>query len=745
MIKIPDLIQLNDWEPKKFLRTMAAIHLAMLGAIGLDLMGLEIPILRPVVGFIYLTFVPGIIILRLLKLHKLGVTVTILLSAGLSISFLMFSGFFLNSVLSFLNINSPLSFWNVVIFVTIIVAILCILSCRIDRYHQCELPPLEISRSALYLILLPVLSIVGAYFVNFHNNNIVLMILIVLIALIPVLVAINKIPSELYPMAVSVIAISLLFHYSLISMYLTGWDIHIEYYLHQLVVDNAYWNAGISGNANAMLSIVILPAVYSYFLNMDGVWVFKIVYPIIFSLMPLGLYCVYQNQIKNDKFVFYSVFFFMSSVSFFSELLSLARQQIAELFFVLLMFLTVQDTPNKNIRNILLLIFSASLVTSHYGLSYIYAFLIIFIFLFSLDMVRTSKIQFLMLPEFNLKKLTLTYFVAFYIVFLLLWYMNVSSSSAFDSIVKIGDKIFGGIFTDFFDIGNRDKNLLMAIGVNSPAFPSLERNVHMGLQLISQFFIIIGFIRIIIYRDFSKLKAEYFYLMAASFTFLLLSFLPNFAKSFNMSRIYHIALFSLSPLFVMGGISFIEKSIKIINIKNKFKQNYVFLILILGVLVPYYLFNTGFVYEITEDTPISIPLGMERMKIDTAPTVKFNFYAAYTPEQDVYSANWFNKYKAVNKRIYADINSEQHVLRSYGMVSQKYIYRLFLTGDKRYEYDLPKNYYVYLNKLNVCEDTYPLSSRWGVNASAVSPLSNKLIKAYSNGCGEIYKKEIGQI
>ena len=79
MIKIPDFIQLNDWEPEKFLRTMAAIHLAMLGAIGLDFMGLDIPILRQVIGFIYLTFVPGIIILRLLKLHKLGIIVTILL------------------------------------------------------------------------------------------------------------------------------------------------------------------------------------------------------------------------------------------------------------------------------------------------------------------------------------------------------------------------------------------------------------------------------------------------------------------------------------------------------------------------------------------------------------------------------------------------------------------------------------------------------------------------------------------
>ncbi|MDW7726663.1 MAG: DUF2206 domain-containing protein [Candidatus Methanoperedens sp.] len=708
----------------------------MLGAIGLDFMGIEIPILRQVVGFIYLTFVPGIIILRILKLHKLGVAVTVLLSAGLSISFLMFSGFFLNSMLSFLNINSPLSFWNVVIFVTVLVAILCILSCRIDRYYQCELIPLNIPRSALYLMLLPVLSIVGTYFVNFHNNNILLLILIVVIALIPVLVAFKKIPSELYPLTVVVIAVSLLLHYSLISMYLTGYDIYTEYYFYKLVVNNAYWNSNIYGNANAMLSITILPAIYSYFLKIDGAWVFKIVYPIIFSLVPLGLYCVYQRQIKNDKIAFYSVFFFMSFFVFFTEMLSLARQQIAELFFVLLILLTVQDTLNKNIRNILLLVFGASLVVSHYGLSYIYIFFIILISLFSISLIGNSKIRGSALPEFNLKKLTLNYFMVFYIVFLLLWYINVSRSSAFTSIVNIGDHLYTSIFTDFFNPATRDRNLQMALGIADPVIPSIERQVHRSLQFITQLFIILGFFKLIIDRKFTKLKAEYFYLIVASLAILFLSLLPNFANKLNMTRIYHIALLAISPLFVMGGIFITEKLIKIIKIENKSKKNYVFSILISGVIIPYLLFNTGFVYEITNDKSISIPLGMERMKNDNI--TKFDLYRAYTPEHDVYSAKWYYKYKDADEIIYADKNSAAHVLRSYGMISQNKINRLFLIGDRQ-ERGLPENHYVYMNKLNVCEDTFVLRDGLHVNASMVS-LSDKLFNVYSNGCGDIYKK-----
>lgn len=261
-MQISNFLKMNDWESKKFLRTIVAINLAMLGSIGLDFIGLEIPILRQVVGFVYLTFVPGIIILRFLKLHRLSATETVLLSAGLSISFLMFSGFFLNTILSLLNIDSPLSLWNVVIFITSLLVVLGILSCKMDSFSQYEMPPLEIPRSAFYLMLLPILSIIGTYFVNFHNNNILLLILIVLIVFIPVLIAFNRITPELYPLAVFTIAISLLFHKSLISLYLTGSDINTEYYFYKLVVNNAYWDLNIYQNVNAMLSIVILPSVY---------------------------------------------------------------------------------------------------------------------------------------------------------------------------------------------------------------------------------------------------------------------------------------------------------------------------------------------------------------------------------------------------------------------------------------------------------------------------------------------------
>lgn len=737
MIKIPNIILLNDWEPKKFLRIIIAIHLAMFGAFGLDYIDLEIPILRQVIGFVYLTFVPGIILLRLLKIHRMGNAETVLLSTGLSISFLMFGGYFLNTILSFLKIDSSLSFSKVIIFITTFIFLLGILSYKIDKFYPDKLPYFKISRSTIFLTLVPVLSLFGTYLVNFQKNNIVLMILIVSIALILVLVVFNKIHSEQYPLAIFIIALSLLFGYSLISTYLTGWDINQEYYVHKQVLNAAFWNSEITSNLNAMLSIVILPAIYSYFLKIDGAWVFKIVYPIIFSLVPVGLYCIYQRQVNSDKISFLSVFFFMSFITFFTEMLSLARQEIAEFFFVMLIFLTVDETLNKNIRNILLIIFGVSLVTSHYGLSYIYMIFIIFIFLFSIDLVRTSKIRHLNLPDFNLKKSTLYYFVIFYIVFAIFWYINISNSSVFSSVIYIGDHIYNTILIDFFNPMSRNSETLMAIGLADPRFFSLGREIHRALQFLTQIFIIVGFLRIVIYREYTTIKAEFFYLIVACLGLLFISIVvPNFASSLNITRVYHIALFALSPLFVIGGIFILKKSTEFININNK--KEIFCIILILGVMVPYFLFNTGFVYEMTNDVPNSLFLGAERMRNDN--NTKVGFYSQYIQEQDVYSARWYYKNKDVNRRVFADSDSQGKVLLSYGMLDS--VTPLSVTSFRNIENtnNLYNKYYLYLRKLNVCDDIIVVRFGEEGNKSIISPLINDSSNVYSNGCGLIYEK-----
>jgi uncharacterized membrane protein len=371
---------MNDWETKKFLKVVLTIQLAFWGTIGLDAVGLQIPIVRQFIGFVYLTFIPGILVLRILKLHKLGSIETLLYTVGLSIATLMFTGLFMNTAYPFFGISGPISVTPLIITISILILILCIISYIMDRDHSnpsfIDVGEI-VSPPVLFLCLIPFLSIFGVYLVNFQHNNTILMFLIILLAIIAVSIGFDKfIPKNLYPLAVFIIAISLLYHRSLISMYIWGWDIHHEFYLSNLVMANFQWDPTIPAPTNAMLSIAMVAPIYSIISNMDITWVFKIIYPLLFSLVPLGLYRVFQKQ-TNDKIAFLSCFFFVSLFIFYGEMLTLARQQIAELFLVLLILVMIDKNMDKIKRSFLYIVFGISLAVSHYGLSYIYMFCLI--------------------------------------------------------------------------------------------------------------------------------------------------------------------------------------------------------------------------------------------------------------------------------------------------------------------------------------------------------------------------------
>ena len=398
MMQINNSFQMNDWEINKFLKVVLAIQLTLWGVIGLDAIGIQIPIIRQFIGFIYLTFIPGILILRILKLHKLGNIETILYAVGLSIATLMFTGLFMNTLYPLFGISGPISITPLIITISAVVLVLCILSYIRDKDfsdpNYIDVKDI-LSPPALFLCLIPFLAILGTYLVNFHHNNILLMFLIVIIAIIVILIAFDKfIPKNLYPLAVFVIAISLLYHASLISMYIWGWDIHYELYLTNLVKINGIWDPTVYSTCNAMLSLVMLAPIYSIITDMSITWVFKIIYPLLFSLVPLGLYRVFQKQ-TNDEIAFLSCFFFVSIFTFYGEMLALARQQIAELFLVLLILVMIDKDMNKKASAFLFLVFGISLVVSHYGLSYIYMFCLISAWLL-LILAENPKMQKLM-------------------------------------------------------------------------------------------------------------------------------------------------------------------------------------------------------------------------------------------------------------------------------------------------------------------------------------------------------------
>lgn len=148
------------------------------------------------------------------------------------------------------------------------------------------------------------------------------------------------------------------------------------------------------------------------------------------------------------------------------------------------------------------------------------------------------------------------------------------------------------------------------------------------------------------------------------------------------------------------------------------------------IVIVFFLFNVGFIYEVTGDLPSSIPISgisrYDRMRLDIVSPV----------EKDVLGAKWLSTSTSpVSRFIYADRISISTVLTSYGMVPREQMSRLSNSTQ-------PENgTYIYLRRFNVVHHlaTSPymrVDEPWDIRAN----LFNMTSKIYSNGCSEIWVK-----
>ena len=126
---------------------------------------LDIPIIRQIVAFLYLSFVPGFVLIKLLKLSGTMLVEKLLLIVGLSLAFLMFAGLLINELFFALNISMPLSSTPLLIFLSFLMLFLSIAAFRQDissNLRQSNIIPNLKSLAIKSVLIIPLgLGIVG--------------------------------------------------------------------------------------------------------------------------------------------------------------------------------------------------------------------------------------------------------------------------------------------------------------------------------------------------------------------------------------------------------------------------------------------------------------------------------------------------------------------------------------------------------------------------------------------------------
>jgi uncharacterized membrane protein len=693
---------MNDWPRKKTLITVLTLQFLVWALIGLDAAGVRIPLLRGLFACVYLLFVPGMLVLRALRLHQLGGVRTPLFAVGLSLAAVMGTGLFMTTVYPLFGLDRPLALVPMVVTEGVIITFLAVLSYWRD-HGSTEAAIIDrrdvLTPPVLALCVLPFVSIFATYAMNAYGSNLLLLALIIIIAITALWISTStSVPKELYPLAIFVIAVALLYHASLISPYVWGWDIQKELYSANAVLTNAQWNVHAPGATNAVLSVTLLAPLISIVSGVSVTWIFKTIYPLLFALVPVGLFVVFQKQ-TSDRIALLASLFVTFLWTFFTEMPALARQEIAELFLVLFLILLIDKRVGSGAGKAPLYaftaLFAASVVVSHYALAFIFiAYLVVaWLVLFLVDNPAMRRLHGAVpcgpraKPSSRPKRMLTLPFILLFAAFTAAWYATLGST-ALDEIaitfVQIGrtfrspiivalaigisvaayacaivivyvlaaraqrkaatlPRLFGALVavlsvslavTRYYGISVND---LLQIETLSPLHEVTELLYLLGLLLI-----LVGLAALAIRRCRFMFDQEFAALALASFAILMIAVaIPFLASSIDTTRLYHISTLLLAPFCVIGALliggvpgRLRAKRRERTGVSLAYK-------LVAALFVIMLLFSTGFIYEVTRQDPTSFFLS------DSIDAPRFN-------AREVAGAQWLYAVKAAERPVYAD-------------------------------------------------------------------------------------------
>ncbi len=646
---------------------------------------------RAIFSFIFLITIPGLLIMLMLRIRKIGFWEYLVYAIGLSVAFLMFGGLLINYALPLVGIGKPLSLIPILISLNAFLLVFWIIAYKRNKeiLFEVKLPKLN-GLNKIFLIItiiFPILSIFGAIILNNHGPNYVTMFMLGGIAayVFTIVLFRKKLNHNIYPWAILMLSISLLLMYSLRSWYILGWDINQEYLVFTLTNSAKYWSQYASGSAyNSCISITILPTIFASFTKINNEYIYKLIFPILFSIVPLMIY-LSTKKFLSEGYAFFTSFFFISQSWFITEMPAEARQAIAFIFLALILLLIFNHELNESIKAFLYIILGMSIILSHYSTAYVWLATMVIFYILG----RLLKIIFLK----NLKLFFSFKYILLMILVTFLWQFQLNvppnnlrsilSTAIYDiSNIFSEDSITSGfnrltfknlninndqnVSNNYLTMTREYKNKALILYPESTyrdytpkaVFPE-ELKSQVPIEISIDVFNLLKVIKLILIvilpiigifhlfkkhfykknknRDISNLKnsiGNYILISISTLPLIVLFlFLPSVQTEYNLTRMYLQGLLSFSFLTVLGGCYLLYK-LRL----NKISY------FILGLtLILFFLSSTRLVSQL---------IGGNTFLFLNNFGGEYDMF--YTTQLDVKSAEWLANKREGNSMIYAD-------------------------------------------------------------------------------------------
>lgn len=701
---------------------------------------------------------PGTLLFLLINRKRCSMLTAGLCSFGLSIALLLGLGLAINQLHWLAQINQPLSQFNFLVGLNIVllVEILLITALRTKAsLAMLRLPKprmLDIVTLIISLIVIT-LSILGANLLNYGGSNLLAIASTIFIGIIPFYIIFLRkhISTWSYLIALFGMSAGLLFLSSLRSNFLTGSDVLNEFHVFRVVAQQGFWNISqIRDTYNACLSVTILPQVIGDVSGQNGLYIFRVIFQLIFSISPIIVFAI-GRLFMNPLLAFLSGVSFLSFSDFISSMPNHVRQEVALLFFALMILLMTTRELSRNLQKILLLVFGLAMVVSHYSTAYVAILLLIGCIIFK-ACGKLSRPKFVGKVFHKDEALAVSgYITLILLLFTVFWYSQIFSSSGgpisyvksvttkiisngYDNQQAAGTSlqsqftIFGQfssnpeLFTQFLTSKRVDTQSynpqLSEIPVSQERLqPSI---LNSGLRLLIQiwnkvykFLVLAGIIFIIfsIRKRPKKIDATYRSLVFASALVILASFIiPSFTVNYDQYRLFQQLLVILAAPLVYTTYAFL-------NFRKK--VTYYCLAIFLGT---YVCISIKLLGQISGGVPLPI---------------QFNNYGEdysrlYVHSSEVLSADWLVR-NHERLPVYSDTYGANRI--NFATTGLNPITSLIPS-------DISKNSLIYYDYANTINDVTFIFYKNGtfMFSAPTTYLQTNTSEIYSNGSSRVYEK-----
>lgn len=333
------------------------------------------------VGFPLVTLVPGALLVAALPLRGVEPAPRFALVVAISIMTAFVSALIANTILPYLGIQHPLS--RPVVFSAVSIGILLHATIFAQRVSHVSFAVRRYvafdTRREIIVAAAPiafvVLAVVGALRLNNGSGGETTALMLALCAAYLSMVAIGSIRRQtLGGSAIAYglyfVSLALLLMTSLRGSYITGHDVQVEYFVFQITKAAELWSMDVYRDAyNACMSITILPTVFAQLFRLPDAFVYKVLFQLVFATVPGVIFAIARRYLSEVAALMCAIYF-IAFPTFFADMPMLNRQEIAFLFWSLMIYIAFEDRVRLPVRHSIFLFLGLGVVLSHYSTTY---------------------------------------------------------------------------------------------------------------------------------------------------------------------------------------------------------------------------------------------------------------------------------------------------------------------------------------------------------------------------------------